>query len=383
MNWNRTDWFDVMASRLRLLWVTLMKLFFLVLVVAGAGAAAYYKPWQGDAAAATEQSAWMAIEPRNRDLSSSVLATGIVRPSVGAEVAVGSRASGILKKLHCDVGTSVKAGALLAELDPAEFAAARRQAAAAVELANAERDYASVALQRKKKLGKIAPADDLDVAHRAFRVAEAQVEQAEARLESANIQLAFTKIVAPISGVVASVSTQVGETVAASFSAPTFVTIIDLARLEVWAYVDETDIGRIAVGQDVVFNVDTYAGTDFAGRVSAIYPKPEVRDNVVNYIAIVEIEPGAAQAEAKVLRPEMTATLRIQLEGRTDALCVPNRAVQVDAAGPHVLVHDAAGSPVRRSIEAGFRGREFTEVVTGLSAGERVLVANDAMKERK
>jgi len=359
-----------------------MKLFFLLLAVAGAGAAAYFKPWQVDAAASTQPNAWIALEPRTRDLSSSVLATGIVRPSVGAEVAVGSRVSGILNKLHCDVGTTVKADALLAELDPAEFAAARRQATAALDLAKAERDYASAALQRKVDLGKLASRDDLDAAKRGLRVAEAQVAQAAARLESAEIQLGFTKIVAPISGVVASVSTQVGETVAASFSAPTFVTIIDLNRLEVWAYVDETDIGRIEVGQAVVFNVDTYAGADFTGHVSAIYPKPEVRDNVVNYIAIVEIENGQAQAEGKILRPEMTATLRIQLEGRTDALCIPNRAVHVDAEGPHVLVSDDAGNPVRRSIETGFRGREFTEIVAGLSADQQVLVANDAVTTR-
>ena len=173
-----------------------------------------------------------------------------------------------------------------------------------------------------------------------------------------------------IPGVVASVSTQVGETVAASFSSPTFVTIIDLERLEVWAYVDETDIGRIEVGQRVTFTVDTYSASEFEGRVSTIYPKAEVRDNVVNYIAIIEIVDDLG----KTLRPEMTATLRIALEGGRDAFCVPNRALRTDAEGSYVLVRDAQGEPVRRSVTLGFRGREFTEVLDGLTPDEQILL---------
>ncbi len=99
-----------------------------------------------------------------------------------------------------------------------------------------------------------------------------------------------------MAGVVASVSTQEGETVAASFAAPTFVTLLDLARLEVWAYVDETDIGRIHRGQDATFTVDTYGDDEFAGRVTAIYPQAEIRDNVVNYVAVIRFDARRATA---------------------------------------------------------------------------------------
>ena len=349
-----------------------MKLTLTLIVLAAAGASAFFRPWQSPADASVAEAAWIAIQPRRRDLSSTVLATGIIRPRVGAEVEVGSRASGILAELHCDVGTHVEAGDLLAVLDPTEFAAARKQAEAALENSQAERDYAEAAFERQRKLGKtVVSVDQVALAERAFRVAKAQVKRAEASLESAEIQLGFTKIVAPISGVVASVSTQVGETVAASFSSPTFVTIIDLDRLEVWAYVDETDIGRIEVGQRASFTVDTYAGVEFEGRVSTIYPKAEVRDNVVNYVTIIEIQDDGG----KTLRPEMTATLRIALEGGRDVFCVPNRAIQTDADGSYVLLRGPSGEPLRRSVSIGFRGREFTEIVEGLAPTEQVLVA--------
>ncbi len=350
----------------------LMKFLVLMIVAAAAGAGAYFTRGPSPVAAGAGESTWISVEPRQRDLSSTVLATGIIRPSVGAEVEVGSRVSGILSELHCDVGTKVTAGDLLAALDPTEFEAMRKQAAFAVENAEAERDYAEAAYERKRTLGEqIVSVDEVGLAKRAFRVASARVKQSEAALESAEIQLAYTRIVSPISGVVASVSTQVGETVAASFSAPTFVSIIDLERLEVWAYVDETDIGRIEAGQEVTFTVDTYSDAEFVGRVSAIYPKAEVRDNVVNYIAIVEILDDCG----KILRPEMTATLRIALEAGRDVFCVPNRAIQTDADGSYVLLRDAGGEPSRRGVSLGFRGREFTEVLAGLDPTEQILVA--------
>ncbi len=350
-----------------------MKLLLIIILLGAGGAAAYFKPWEvSQAVAAEAQQSWIAVEARERDLSSFVLATGIVRPQVGAEVEVGSRASGILSELHCDVGTHVKAGDLLAELDPTEFEAVRKQAAASLENARAERDYAETSYKRKKDLGeKLVPGEEMDLSLRAYRVASANLIGAEATLESAQIKLGFTRIVSPIPGVVASVSTQVGETVAASFSAPTFVTIIDLDRLEVWAYVDETDIGRVEVGSRATFTVDTYANTEFVGRVAAIYPKAEVRDNVVNYVVIIEI----VEDGGKVLRPEMTATTKIALEEGGKVLCVPNAAIRTDPEGSYVMLQEAGGDPIRRAVTLGVRGRGFTQVVDGLATKQRVLMA--------
>jgi len=212
-----------------------------------------------------------------------------------------------VRRLYVRVGDVVTTGAALAELDDRDLVAQRNQARAALELAKANAEYARADLHRKQELHSLIAASDLDVARRADTVAVQQVAQAKASLDFAAAQLDYTRIVAPIGGVVASVATQEGETVAASFAAPTFVTLIDLARLEVWAYVDETDIGRIRVGQPARFTVDTYGDEEFAGRVAAIYPRPEIRDNVVDYVVVIRFDPP----RDRTLRPEMTTTVRI------------------------------------------------------------------------
>ena len=305
-----------------------------------------------------------------RSVGSMVLATGVIRPRVGAEVQVGSRVSGILKELHVTIGDQVPAGFLLAVLDPTEFEARRDQAAAQLETAIVERDFTALELNRTRQMlgEEVVTQAEFDAADRAFNMAKTQVRQAEAALESAEIQLGYTRISAPIGGVVASVSTQVGETVAASFASPTFVTIIDLERLEVWAYVDETDIGRVEVGQQATFTVDTYLDTDFSGVVTAIQPAAEIIDNVVNYVTLIEIGP----ANGKTLRPEMTTSVNIFLEGRDDVLALPNGAVRRDSDGVFVYVPGAMG-PERRAIRTGYRGSDYSEVLEGLEEGEVVI----------
>jgi RND family efflux transporter MFP subunit len=311
------------------------------------------------------------IERRN--ISSTVLATGVIRPQVGAEVRVGSRVSGILKELHVTIGDMVPAGHLLAVLDPTEFGARRDQAAAQLETAITERDFAALELDRGRQLlaEEVITQAEFDAADMAVQTAAARVRQAEAALQSAEIELGYTRITAPIGGVVASVSTQVGETVAASFASPTFVTIIDLDRLEVWAYVDETDIGRVEVGQRATFTVDTYLDTDFEGRVTAIQPAAVIIDNVVNYVTLIEIGP----TNGKTLRPEMTTSVNIILEGLDDVLALPNGAVRRDSGGAFAYVPGPMG-PERRTIRTGYRGSDFTEVLEGLEEGDEVLVGS-------
>jgi RND family efflux transporter MFP subunit len=267
-------------------------------------------------------------------------------------------------------GDLVDAGDLLAELDPVEFQTQVERAEAARATAQADRRYADAELERVTQLRSSDAATAVDLAQ-ALRVAEtarAREREADAILEAARIQLDHTRIRAPIRGVVASVSTQEGETVAASFAAPTFVTIVDLHRLEVQAYVDETDIGRIEVGQPARFRVDTWPDEYMEGRVTAIRPTAEVRDNVVNYVTLIRIEDD----HDRVLRPEMTATIDIQMDGRTDVTAIPNAALRRDGGGTWVLVPAGEGVE-RRNVTVGFRGTAFTEVLSGLEAGERVV----------
>jgi HlyD family secretion protein len=252
------------------------------------------------------------VTPRN--IESVVKATGIIKPRVGAEVRVGSRVSGVVKRLHVRIGDRVNKGDLLAELDDRDLIARRDEASAAAQQAEVNLAYAATDLQRKRALiaeGVLARSD-LDLAERAAAVADKQVIAARASLAYATTQLDYVRIVAPIGGVVASVSTQEGETVAANFAAPTFVTLIDLARLEVWTYVDETDIGRIRVGQKARFTVDTYGDHEFDGRVTAVYPKAEIRDNVVNYVTVLTFDPP----RDRTLRPEMTTTVLVDIGAR-------------------------------------------------------------------
>lgn len=307
-----------------------------------------------------------------RDIGSSVLATGIIKPMVGAEVRVGSRVSGLVKSLHANVGDYVKKGQIIAELEPSELEAKYNQSLASLQNTRANYEYAKLDFERQKSLSKqnFISQNQLDLAEKTFEINKAQVEQAEANLDFANVQLEYTKITAPISGIVSSVSTQEGETVAASFSAPTFVTIIDLERLEVWAYVDETDIGRIRENQKATFTVDTYSDTDFEGIITAIYPKAVIQDNVVNYVTTLKI----TDFREKILRPEMTTNVTIYLEMRKNVLTIPTSAIKRDKGERFVTVIED-DKQVQRKVKIGWNSNGTTEIISGLNEGEKVIVS--------
>jgi RND family efflux transporter MFP subunit len=300
-----------------------------------------------------------------------VKATGVIKPMIGAEVRVGSRVSGVVNRLYVRMGDTVEKGQLLAQLDTRELAAREREAIAAVELAQANENYARADLQRKQGIGAagLISASELELAGRAYAVAGKQRAGAEASLAYARTQLGHARIEAPIDGVVSSMSTQEGETVAASFAAPTFVTLLDLSRLEVWAYVDETDIGRIRSGQQARFTVDTYGDQEFEGSITTIYPQAEVRDNVVNYVAVVRFAPP----RDRILRPEMTTTVKVILDTHEDVLAIPLRAVRRDAGRAFVLSPDGA-TLQRRWIKTGSRDDGYWEITEGLREGDRVIV---------
>src|ERR1051326_4315987 len=227
-----------------------------------------------------------------RDVGSLVKAVGVMKPMVGGEVRVGSTASGVVSRLFVRIGDRVKKGTLLAELDSRQLAARYASSEAAVQLAEANLSYALLDLRRKQQLNavQVIARSELDLAQQAQTIAEEQYRQAQANLVETATQIGYTRIVAPITGIVESVSTKEGEPVASSFAAPTFVNLLDLSRLEVWAYVDETDIGRIHVGQNASFTVDTYGDYEFRGKVTAVYPQAQIRDNVVDYVTVVRFQ---------------------------------------------------------------------------------------------
>jgi len=356
-----------------------------------------------------------------RDFSSSVLATGAVQPQVGAEVRVGARISGKVEHLRANIGDSVAKGQVIAELEKADLQSTVSQRQAELELAGAKlaaveslqpkeiekaelelaqwqatRDYAERVLARQNALvaRKATSQDEYDAAQERFLVAKAQlasarksyelattryredlrqtgaeVARAKSALENAKVQLSYATITAPIDGVIASVSTEEGETVAAGMQAPTFVTIIDLDRLQVDAYVDEVDIGRVQVGQQAVFTVDAFPAREFEGNVTAIYPKAVIQDNVVNYDVVVDV----TTPYRDLLRPEMTANVTIFLETRKDVLAVPAKAVH-RVHGKNVAHVLTAGQPEERAVKIGWKDSGWIEVAAGLQEGETVLL---------
>ncbi len=307
------------------------------------------------------------------DVATVVKATGIVRPMVGAEVRVGSRVSGVVSRLPVRIGDTVARGQLLAELDAEDLEARRDQAEAALASTRASLDYARAELARKRQLAGAAllSRSELDLAERGFSLARLAVEEAEANLAYARTQLGYARIRAPIAGSVASITTQEGETVSASLASPTFVTILDLTRLEVWAYVDETDIGRVSVGQQARFTVDTYGDHEFAGQLTAIYPRAEIRDNVVNYVAVLRVAPE----RERVLRPEMTTAVTIAVETRTGVLTVPRRALRREAGRAFLLAPRGDGFE-RRYVTTGSRDESRIELRSGVAEGDAVVAGD-------
>ncbi len=302
-------------------------------------------------------------------LTETVIATGVIRPMVGAEVNVGSRISGTVVSLPVEVGDTVEVDQLLAELDNMAMEAAADQMRANVALARPRVALAQSILTRRQRLASqgLASAEDLDTAFRDLAVERAQLAASEARLRSAEIVLAYTQITAPIRGVVAEVTTREGETVAADFSAPTFVTILDLDRLEVLAYVDETDIGRVEAGQIATFTVDTYPDVEFRAIVEAIQPKAELQDSVVNYIARLDFEP----VDNYILRPEMTAHVKLVIAERELALTAPRNALK-RRDGRQFVVVERAGEWVETGVRTGWRSASAVEILSGVSQGDIV-----------
>jgi RND family efflux transporter MFP subunit len=207
--------------------------------------------------------------------------------------------------------------------------------------------------------------------------AQAERDRVRAVLANAEVQLSYAVITAPISGVIGSVSTQEGETVAAGLNAPTFVTIIDLSRLQVEAYVDEVDIGKVNTGQRAVFTVDAFPADDFEGKVVAIYPKATVQDNVVKYVVALEI---ADPYEGR-LRPEMTASVSIQLEVR-NVLAIPAKAVRREG-GKHIVFLNVNGQPTAREVKLGWKDGPWTEVASGLEGGQEIFLDVPEMENTK
>jgi HlyD family secretion protein len=156
------------------------------------------------------------------------------------------------------------------------------------------------------------------------QAAEAQVQQAAAALQLAEVNLAHTTIASPIDGVVVSRDVNVGQTVAASLSAPTLFTIAnDLTKMQVIANIDQADIGLVENAKSVKFTVDAFPGKDFDGQIEQMRLNPQNVQNVVTYNVVIDVD----NPEQK-LKPGMTANLTVTIDERNNVLKVPNAALR-------------------------------------------------------
>ena len=365
-----------------------------------------------------------------QDIHQKVLATGTVTLKTGAEVKIGARISGQVKSLLVKIGDFVRAGETIAiiehedlvsrvarfqadlDAEKARLAKIRAEGPLEISKAVAEREELQVQiklaqkmLERNQELNKkgFVSTTVLDQAQERLevllaginlaneelklkqsqlinnsRLAEAMVDRAAANLNEEEIQLTYASITAPIDGIVAFVSTQEGETVVASLNAPTFVNLIDLRKLEVTVFVDETDIGRINVGQRAKFTVDTFANHFFDGRVREIHPKAVIKDNVVNYEVILDIE----EKKVAKLRPEMTANVVITTGTRKKVLTLPKEAIKRKGKKTFIVMKSGGGLE-DKSVELGWRDGGKIEVVSGLNDGDEVGVLDKPIDKKR
>jgi HlyD family secretion protein len=241
-------------------------------------------------------------------------------------VKVGSQVSGIIATLHADFNNRVKKAQILATLDPTPFEAQVNQTRAQLEGTKVAAFDAQSKLKRQQALfdAALASQDQLDSAKAAYDQAVAQVTELQAALDRAQTNLEYSVIRSPIDGVVVSRDYDVGQTVAASFQAPTLFTIAeDLTRMQLTCNVDEADIGQVKVGQPVRFTVDTFPERQFTGQVAQIRLSPTVTNNVVTYPVIVSVD-----NQDLSLLPGMTAEVHVEVARAENVLRVPSAALR-------------------------------------------------------
>src|SRR5688572_22877712 len=260
-------------------------------------------------------------------------------------VQVGSQVSGTIQALYADFNSQVRKGDVLARLDPSllqarlgQVQAAHVSAQANVERARATLEDARQKLARAQTLSAegLVPQADLESARATHAEAAAQlkasqaaVTQAAANVRQAQVDMTHTIIGAPIDGVVVARNVDVGQTVAASLSAPVlFVIANDLSQLQVSASIDEADVGRVRPGQEATFRVDAYPERTFRGEVAQVRLQPTTNQNVVTYSTIVNV-PNPQQ----LLMPGMTASVSIIVERRDKVLRVPASALRFRPTG--------------------------------------------------
>jgi len=305
------------------------------------------------------------------DLRAAVSATGTL--SAVTTVQVGTQVSGQVSEIHVDFNDRVRKGQLLARIDPTLLEQAVREAEAGLLRARAELEQAEREYDRSQRLHerKVVTDAELNSAEYQLDVARANLRSAEIAQERARRNLSYTQIYAPIDGIVVERNVDVGQTVAASLSAPQlFLIANDLSEMQILASVDESDIGLIQQGQPVRFTVPAYPDETFTGTVRQVRLQSTNTENVVNYTVVVGVENPTGK-----LLPGMTATVDFVTGSATDVLVVPNAALRFR---PTEGMLAAAGGPANgpgtdRGVAAPARGPDRTPGASASLAADALL----------
>jgi len=332
-------------------------------------------------------------------LTQAVTATGTLNPVVNVQV--GSQVSGNIAKLFADFNSQVKAGDVVAQIDPALFQATVTQTEGDLASAQAALELAKLNATRTQQLftQKNSSQQDLDQAMANLHQAEANVKIKQGALDKAKADLDHCTITSPIDGVVISRSVDVGQTVAASLQAPIiFMIANDLTKMQIDSNVAEADVGVVTIDQNVDFTVDAFPTHTFHGKVTQVRNAPITVQNVVTYDTVI----GVSNPDLK-LKPGMTANVSILIAHRDNVLQIKNAALRyrpTDAtptearstsafspsgarssggrerrSGERTVYVLSGGRPKPTQIKTGISDGISTEVLEGLKEGDRVVTA--------
>lgn len=292
----------------------------IIVVLAGLAVGAYFIFRKSNNTAVE----WKTAKVERGDVTVTVTATGTLNALT--TVQVGTQVSGTINRILVDFNSQVKQGQVIALLDTTYLAAAVEDASASLERNEIQVNQTKREFDRIKILfdEKVVAQADYDQALSAYETAVSSTRSAKANLNRAKINLKYATITAPIAGVIVSRAVDVGQTVAASFNTPTLFTIAnDLTKMQLQASIDEADIGKIKVDQEVSFTVDAFENQVFNGTVQQIRLQPTVLNNVVNYTVIIDVP----NPDMKLL-PGMTANITIKIAEANGVLKVPASALR-------------------------------------------------------
>jgi HlyD family secretion protein len=318
------------------------------------------------------------------NISRRVVAHGALQPVHRVEV--GSQVSGIVDQVFADFNSPVQEGQVIARIEPTTFAAAVSSAEAELDAAEAGLELARYQWARVRELSEreIVSLSEVEQAAANLRQAEAQVRVRQHALERARRELEWCTIRSPTDGIVIARLVDVGQTVAASLSAPLLFEIAsDLKQMQIHANVAEADIGMVAEGQRVEFVVDAYRGRQFEGEIVQVRNAPLIEDNVVHYETIIAVtneerllKPGMT-AEVSIIAAETHGVLRVRnsaLRARLPEAILPSEPEAASDGGARVYLLRNGGLVTQR-VNTGLSDGVYTEIVDGVSEGDVLAVS--------